>query len=119
MKSDHKIGFNISQEAPLEPGLPICDSHHHLLDTYDNYLLEDLLKDISGGHNVIKTVAIECDCKYRKSGPVPLRPIGETEFLVKIDSQNQGIEVAAGIVGFADLALGDAVAPVLEAHLEA
>jgi predicted TIM-barrel fold metal-dependent hydrolase len=78
-----------------------------------------LLKDISGGHNVVKTVAIECGYKYRNSGPVSLRPIGETEFLVKIDSQNQGIEVAAGIVGFADLALGDAVAPVLEAHLEA
>ena len=49
--------------------------------------------------------------------------MGETEFLEGIAVENVRVEnpttVAAAIVAYADLALGDGVAAVLEAHLEA
>ena len=61
---------------------------------------------------------------YRAAGPVEMRPVGETEFVAGIaamsDSGRYGpTRVAAGIVGFADLTLGDRVEPVLEAQLRA
>jgi predicted TIM-barrel fold metal-dependent hydrolase len=53
-----------------------------------------------------------------------MKPIGEVEFLEKIARQaaaDPSIEprVAAAIVGYADLTLGDAAARVLEAHIGA
>ena len=53
-----------------------------------------------------------------------MRAIGETEFVQGLAAQSASgqygpTEVAAGIVSNADLMLGDAVAPVLEAHLAA
>lgn len=112
-------------EAPLEPALPICDPHHHLwARPGERYLVEDFLQDAGSGHNIVSTVAIECRAKYRKDGPEQLKPVGETEFLDGVAGRaasdpNVTTRVAAGIVGFADLSLGDAVAPVLEAHLAA
>jgi predicted TIM-barrel fold metal-dependent hydrolase len=111
-------------EAPLEPGLAICDPHHHLWDRpNDRYFLEDLIRDMSS-HNIVATVAIECRAMYRKEGAAEMKPVGETEFLDGVaahasSDQNIATLVASGIVGHADLRLGDAVAPVLEAHLAA
>jgi len=53
-----------------------------------------------------------------------MRPVGETEFVAGLaamsDSGGYGsTRVAAGIVGYADLTLGDRVEPVLEAHIRA
>ena len=53
-----------------------------------------------------------------------LRPLGETEFVTGVAAQSASgqygrLRACAGIVGMADLMLGDAVAPVLEAHLRA
>lgn len=87
-------------------------------------MLDDLLQDLRSGHNIVSTVAVECHYAYRKVGPNELRPVGETEFLERVAN---GVDadttiktrVAAAIVGHADLTLGDAVAPVLEAHLAA
>jgi len=110
-------------EAPLEPALPICDAHHHLWERAgERYLLEDLLQDTGSGHNVVATVAVECRAMYRKNGPDELKPVGETEFLESVAARaaadpNIKAGVAAAIVGHADLTLGDAVAPVLEAHI--
>ena len=110
-------------EVALEPGLPICDAHHHLWERAPNrYLLEDFLNDLGAGHNIVCTVAVECGYGYRKHGPDSLKPVGETEFLDSIAERVAAgsysrTRIAAGIVGFADLTLGDAVAPVLEAHL--
>jgi predicted TIM-barrel fold metal-dependent hydrolase len=110
-------------EEPLEPELSICDPHHHLWDHPDNrYLLDALLCDTGSGHRVVSTVFVECESMYRQAGPTALRPVGETEFVQGIaamsaSGQYGATRVAAGIVGFADLALGDAVADVLEAHL--
>jgi predicted TIM-barrel fold metal-dependent hydrolase len=118
----------LSQAPPepiLEPALPIIDTHHHLWQRPDHrYLLDELLADLGTGHNVVATVFLECHAMYRARGPVEMRPVGETEFVAGIAAMSDSglygsTRVAAGIVGFADLNLGDRVEPVLEAHLRA
>jgi predicted TIM-barrel fold metal-dependent hydrolase len=114
-----------SPEPILEPDLPIIDTHHHLWDRGGHrYLLHEFLADVDTGHNVVATVFVECDAMYRASGPVEMRPVGQTEFVAgQAAMSDSGLygktRVAAGIVGFADLTLGDRVEPVLEAHLRA
>ena len=61
---------------------------------------------------------------YRADGPEELKVIGETEFVQGIAAKSASggygdKRIAAGIVGSADLRLGDKVAPVLEAHIAA
>ena len=112
-------------EEILEPALPICDPHHHLWDHPGRrYLLDELLADTGSGHNVVATVFVECMSMYRASGPAALRPVGETEFVngVAAMSASGGFgptRVAAGIVSFADLAQGERVGGVLDAHMAA
>ena len=116
-------------EEPLDPGLPICDPHHHLWDRQParvapRYLLDEILEDVGAGHNVVSTVFIECGAMYRTDGPEALRPVGETEFVNGIATMSAtGLygktRVAAGIVGTASLLLGDAVAAVLDAQIVA
>ena len=109
----------------LEPAVPIIDTHHHLWERRDHrYLLHELLADLNTGHNVVATVFVECHAMYRAAGPVEMRPVGETEFVAGIAAMSASgaygpTRVAAGIVGFADLTLGDRVEPVLEAQLRA
>ncbi len=112
-------------EPILDPDLPIVDPHHHLWDRPQHrYFLGDFLADVRTGHNVIATVFEECNSMYRPSGPEEMRPVGEAEFVAGIAAMSASglygpTHVAAGIVGFADLTLGDHVEPVLEAHLRA
>ena len=113
-------------EPVIDPELPIVDTHHHLwLRGGHRYLLDELLADIdTGHHNVVATVFEECHSHYRADGPPEMRPVGETEFVAGIAamsaSGNYGkSRVAAGIVGAADLTLGDRVEPVLLAQLHA
>ena len=109
-------------EDVIDPDLPIVDPHHHLWerDGFLRYLLDDLHADTGAGHRVEQTVFVECAWDYRTSGPEELRPVGETEAVVRLgeESASRGAEMA-GIVGFADLTLGDAVDEVLAAHVEA
>jgi predicted TIM-barrel fold metal-dependent hydrolase len=125
MVNERESWLKLTIEEPIEPELPICDPHHHLWDRpNDRYLLEDLLQDTGGGHRIVKTVFVECLSMYRKDGPKEMQPVGEIEFVQAIAEQNKGgphgqTDVAAGIVGFADLTIGDAVIPVLEAHIAA
>ena len=112
-------------EPILEPELPIVDTHHHLWQRPDHrYLLDELLADLRTGHHVVATVFLECHAMYRLGGPAELRPVGETEFVAGIAAMSDSglygpTRVAAGIVGFADLTLGDRVEPVLQAHIRA
>ncbi len=111
-------------EDPLEPDLPICDAHHHLWDRpTGRYLVDDFLADASG-HNIVSSVFVECMTGYRENGRESMKPVGETTYvdaLAEEYAQNGGgtVECAAAIIGYADLRLGDAVMPVLEAHCEA
>jgi predicted TIM-barrel fold metal-dependent hydrolase len=111
-------------ETALEPGLPIIDPHHHLWHTEHRglYLLPELLADLSGGHNIVSTVFLECQAMYRAGGPVEMRPVGEVEFVAGIaamsESGNYGhTRVAEAIIGHADLTLGARVRDVLEAEI--
>jgi predicted TIM-barrel fold metal-dependent hydrolase len=85
--------------------------------------VDEFLQDIGGGHRVVSTVFVECLQFYRTEGAEELRPVGETEFVdgvAGVYRTPHGLsQVAAGIVGFADLTLGAGVQPVLEAHLAA
>ena len=113
------------REPILEPELPIIDTHHHLWDRGGwAYLLPELLADLNTGHNIVATVFEECRSMYRADGPVEMRPVGETEFVAGIAAMSASggygpIRVAQAIVGYADLALGDRVEPVLEALIRA
>ena len=135
-------------EAILDPDLPIVDPHHHLWDRRGyappprvagaapehpfitaiadarRYLLDELLADTGSGHKVVATVFVECGAFYRADGPVDFRPVGETEFVNGVAAMSASgtygeMRACAGIVGKADLLLGDAVKPVLEAHIKA
>lgn len=134
-----------ASEPILEPDLPIIDPHHHLWDRtaavlaqmpspdhpfaavirrVPRYLLDELLADLRSGHNVRATVFLECGAMYRASGPASLKCIGETEFVNGIAAMSASgiygeVRACAGIVGHADLRLGDAVEDVLRAHIHA
>ena len=111
------------REQALEPDLPIIDPHHHLWDDgRGRYLLDEVLADIGGGHNVTQTVFIECRANYRFDGPEALKPLGEVEFVNGVAassaSGNYGpTRIATGIVGQADLRLGAAVEDTLTRQL--
>ena len=110
------------RETALEPDLPIIDPHHHLWERADErYLLPDLLADTGSGHDIRATVFIQCASMYRPDGPEALRALGETEFVNGIAAMAATgfygrTLAAAGIVGHADLTMGEAVGPVLDAH---
>lgn len=116
----------LTQEATLEPEIPICDPHHHFWDhrpersPYDRYLLHELVEDVNSGHNVRSTVFIEARSMYRADGPEEMRPVGEVEFVQGLAAASASglygpTRAAAAIVGHANLNLGEKVKPVLEA----
>ena len=107
-------------EEIVEPDIAILDAHHHLFDRpHLRYLLEDYLVDANAGHKIIGSVYIETQAMARHDGPQELRPIGEIEFANGVAAtMASGIRgpcrVAAAIVGFADMTLGDRVAATLD-----
>ena len=113
------------QEEIIDPEREIVDPHHHLWleKRWFPYLLEDLWTDTGSGHNVKKTVYVQCRSSYRTEGPEHLKPVGETEFVAEIAAQSrQGSENQAriaGIVAHANLTLRDRVEEILDAHEEA
>ncbi|MBV9840896.1 MAG: amidohydrolase family protein [Sphingomonadaceae bacterium] len=113
----------LAPEPVLDAAQPVVDAHHHIeLHGLPDYDLTSLRKDVGSGHNVAATVYMECAAHYRENGPPAMAPVGETEWVAAItrDTEDRsGPRLAAGIVGFADLLLGDAVAEVLEAHVAA
>ena len=115
----------LQTEEVLDPGQPIIDPHHHLWERPDwRYLLHEFLDDIRTGHDIRATVFVQARAMHRATGPEALRPVGETEFANGIAAMAASggygdVQLCAGIVGFADLRLGKAVGPVLEAHLAA
>ena len=113
-------------EEIIEPELAIVDPHHHLVERPETgrYLLPDLLADVGSGHNITATVYLEWLSMYRRSGPGEMRPVGEVEFANGVAAMSASggygkTRVCAGIVGYADLALGAPVEKVLEAQIAA
>jgi|TARA_Y100000310_G_scaffold295298_1_gene326506 predicted TIM-barrel fold metal-dependent hydrolase len=112
------------EEEIIDPKRPIVDPHHHLWQRPGgSYVLEDLWGDTESGHNIEKTVFVECHANYRTDGPEHMQPIGETEFVAAVAAESAeggaGRARIAAIVSHADLTLGEEVAEVLNAHQEA
>lgn len=117
------------QETALEPELAICDPHHHLWDArkgyvQPRYLIDEMVDDLAGGHNIVSTVFIECGAMFRADGPEPMRCIGETEFVNGIAAMSASggygrARIAAAIIGTCDLRIGDQAADVLDAQIAA
>lgn len=119
-------------EAPIDPGLPIVDAHHHLWRTPTwRYLFDDILRDVDCGHNIAATVYVEGGSlhptkidggtMYRAGGADLMAPVGEVEFASGVGAMaDSGIfgptRVCAAVVGFVDLTQGAAVGEVLDAQ---
>ena len=120
--SERQDWLDLTDEAALDPDVPVCDPHHHFWHYPTNrYLAEEFLQDIAGSHRILKTVFVECLQFYDKDAPPELQPVGETRTVEELATAAPApgqTEIAAGIVGFADLTLGDGVRAVLEAHLQ-
>ncbi len=121
------------KEPVIDPTRRIVDPHHHLWVRADigNYALDELWADTGSGHNVEKTMFVECGSSYRTDGPEHLRPVGETDFVARIAAASaegsrgqaatgaRGKAVISGIVAHADLTCGDVLEDVLRAHDDA
>lgn len=110
------------REPIIEPELEIVDAHHHLWDRPGSrYLVDDFLKDACIGHNVVRSVHVQCRAAYRYLDPDPhgFAPIAETEFIERITRESESsVEVGAAIVGYANTLLGSYLEPVIERHVE-
>ena len=123
-KEEQRDWLNQVQEETIDPGREIVDPHHHMWRTsgLPTYLLEDLWADTESGHNIVKTVFMECGAEYRRGGPEHLRPIGETEFVDAAASASRGQNkaVISGIVGHTDLTQSpEIIREVCKAHATA
>lgn len=114
------------REEAIDPERPIIDPHHHLWVSrgdWGPYLLGQLWADTGAGHNIRKTVFIECRAGYREDGPEHLRSVGEAEFVAGIAQAARagggGAEIA-GFIGHTDLRQGEArLREVLAAQADA
>jgi L-fuconolactonase len=106
-------------EDIIDPEQRIIDPHHHLWrHPGREYVVENLHGDTGSGHNIVKTVFVECHAEYLKDGPEHLRPLGETQFVAEqaAESANRGGAEICGIVAHADLSLGQQLVEVLAGH---
>ena len=106
-------------EEAVDPDEEIVDPHHHLWDRPEGvYLIADLHEDTGASHNVVQTVFVECGSEYLEEGPETMRPVGETSFVqTQAEESRESLgAVISGIVGMADLTLGEAVEDVLVEH---
>lgn len=110
----------------LDPDIPIVDAHHHLWDgAHPRYLVDEFYRDLNkSGHNVVASIFAECKSMYRSSGATEYRPVGEAEFAegcaaVGASGVYGPAKICSGIVGHADLALGERIVDVLQKLKEA
>jgi L-fuconolactonase len=95
------------------------DPHHHLWDRGGEcYLVDEFSADLALVGEPEGTVYVECLNNYRQCGPTELHCLGETQFVVDLirDSEAAARNIAVGYVGSGDLALGDRLGEVLDAH---
>ena len=116
--------LNSRIEDIIMPDLPIVDPHHHLWIRNDgSYLFPDFCRDVFSGHNIKKSVYIECGAFYHKKGPEYLHSLGEVEHISEIIQQNKGDSKEKngfcidGIVSRVDMTLPN-FEQILKAHSE-
>ena len=110
-------------EDIVDPDRPVIDPHHHLWKKRfgRDYLLPELWRDTGSGHNIVKTVFMECRAFYLREGPEHLRPTGETRYIAELarESEQQPERATiAGIVAHADLTLAGAAEAQLHELLD-
>lgn len=117
--------LRLHSEPIIDPDREIVDAHHHLWDRpAGRYLLDEMLADVSEGHNVVASVYVDCGSMYRTDGPEEMRPVGEVEFANGIAAMSASggygkARLCAAIVSSADLLLASKVQAVLEAQIAA
>ena len=86
------------------------------------YTIDDIAHEfMSCGHNIVKSVFVECGSMYKCDGPAELQCVGETEFVNGIAAMSASgaygaARICAGIVATVDMELGAAIEPVILAH---
>jgi predicted TIM-barrel fold metal-dependent hydrolase len=117
-----------TRERPIEPDLPIIDTHHHLwivppFGGMEPFPIEQLAAErAASGHDVFATVFVDCQRTYLENASEAMRVIGETR---TVDAEAAAAEraggtmrgLAAAIVSRADMRLAARVEDVLVAHL--
>ena len=119
MELDRFEWLALRREEAVDPERRIVDAHHHLWDRGGStYLAPQLLEDMTGTHNVVKSVFVDCRASYDSEREPHMQPVGETVFVAgEADATDAlGGPTIAGIVSHADMMLGDAVEEVLAAH---
>lgn len=113
------------KEEIVDPGRVIIDTHHHLWSPGGliEYSLEDLWADTGSGHNIVKTVFMECHSNYYDEGPEHLRSLGEVDYVTELAERtdrdaNGRAKIAAMVTNF-DLRQGDGVEDLVHRHREA
>ena len=98
-------------EQVLDPERPIIDPHHHLWKRglgFD-YMLDELWQDTGSGHNITKTVFMECHAFYDRDAPRHLQSLGETRTIAEVARQSAantlGYPPVAALVAHSDLTL--------------
>lgn len=111
-------------EPILDPEIPIVDAHHHLfLRPTLRYLLDDYLADVTAGHRIVASVYVETQAFVQADGPALMRPVGEVEFANGMAAMAASglygdAKLCAGIIGYADMRLGDDVGRLLDRCME-
>ncbi len=124
---EHRDWLALTVEDVLEPELAIVDSHHHLWTHVEPpYLLDELLADTGGGHNVTDTVFIECGWGWDRHAADPVMiPVPEVVRVRELAEESDRRAAASGcariarIVGHADLRHGADAGRALDALAEA
>ena len=119
MELDRFDWLALRLEDAVDPDRVIVDAHHHLWHRGGStYLAPQLLDDLTGTHNVVMSVFVECKANYDQARSEPMEPVGETVFVAaEADAADAcGGPTIAGIVGHVDMMLGDAVEEVLATH---
>ena len=98
------------REDIIDPQRPIIDPHHHLWQggRFPDYMLDELWQDTGSGHNIVKTVYMECFSFYDMELPRHLQPTGESATVADIARQSRGVHnrpFIAGLVARAELSL--------------
>lgn len=106
----------LGEEAPIGSDVDIVDSHIHLWDFSEPAYFRAAYEQDARSAGISASVFVDCTMAYREEGPIELEPVGEVEFASQQALGNSSdVNVAAAIIGWADLSLGDTVEPVLEA----